>query len=215
MLQANALNGADPPSYPLVLPNLDPKNVQVSLGGKGCKKCGSLTHQCSSHMDCPFNKRRQTEAVKQTTTLSTQQACKKCGSTSHQRSNHKDCPFRKKTGKATFVGDKEHKDNHEETSEEEDESEGDGSEEDDESEGDDEEDDDSEDDESEGDDEEDNETRVEENQDKNRVDENDEDTIRVSSICSASFSCKRCGSLTHRRSNHKDCPYNKNRLEKY
>lgn len=106
VLQANALNGADPPSYPSVLPNLDPKNVQVFLGGKGCKKCGSLTHQRSSHMDCPFNKRRQTAAVKQTTTLSTQQACKKCGSTSHQRSNHKDCPFRKKTGKATFVGDK-------------------------------------------------------------------------------------------------------------
>ena len=32
-------------------------HVDVEIGGKGCKKCGSLSHQRSSHRDCPFNKK--------------------------------------------------------------------------------------------------------------------------------------------------------------
>ena len=31
-----------------------PGNVLVS---KGCRRCGSTTHQISSHRDCPFNKK--------------------------------------------------------------------------------------------------------------------------------------------------------------
>ena len=34
-----------------------PDNVSVSIGGKGCRRCGSTTHQRSSHRDCPFNKK--------------------------------------------------------------------------------------------------------------------------------------------------------------
>ena len=44
----------------------------------------------------------------------------------------------------------------------------------------------------------------------NKDKENEVEVANVS-ICSTSIACKKCGSVTHKRSNHKACPYNKNR----
>ena len=34
------------------------EEVEIDTGGKGCKRCGSLTHKRSNHKDCPYNKRK-------------------------------------------------------------------------------------------------------------------------------------------------------------
>ena len=34
-----------------------PESAVVTLGGKNCKWCGSTTHSCKTHTDCPHNPR--------------------------------------------------------------------------------------------------------------------------------------------------------------
>ena len=46
------------PIVPSVIPALS-HDVDVLIGGKGCAKCGSLSHKQSNHKDCPYNKRKQ------------------------------------------------------------------------------------------------------------------------------------------------------------
>ena len=43
-----ATGSAQPPRLPFTLPVL-PNDVDVCVGGRGCKKCGSLTHKRSNH----------------------------------------------------------------------------------------------------------------------------------------------------------------------
>ena len=113
-----ASGSLNPPVVPGTLPSL-PDNVDISISGRGCKKCGSLTHKRSNHKDCPFNKHRHSKsrekdneeedeeeegeegkqlAVPDITPHDGQSdaGCKKCGSTTHKRSSHKDCPYNKK-----------------------------------------------------------------------------------------------------------------------
>ena len=48
----------DPPLLPLPPPSGQlPVAPSQPIGGKGCRRCGSTTHQRSSHRDCPFNKK--------------------------------------------------------------------------------------------------------------------------------------------------------------
>lgn len=48
---------ARPPVIPSTLPAIA-GDVDVDIGGKGCPKCGSLTHKRSNHSECPYNKKR-------------------------------------------------------------------------------------------------------------------------------------------------------------
>lgn len=43
------------PAVPTDLPEMN-EEVEIDIGGKGCKRCGSLTHKRSNHKDCPYNK---------------------------------------------------------------------------------------------------------------------------------------------------------------
>lgn len=78
--------------------SLPPKDVELVIGGKKCK-CGSTTHQHTSHSDCPLRKGTEpTELEEQMQTgIATNHISKKCkcGSFTHQRTSHKDCPLRK------------------------------------------------------------------------------------------------------------------------
>ena len=44
---------------PVIPSTLSPPSAQVDveIGGRGCRKCGSMSHQRSSHRDCPYNKK--------------------------------------------------------------------------------------------------------------------------------------------------------------
>ena len=44
-----------PPLIPSTLPTI-PEDVDICVGGRGCNKCGSLSHKRSNHKDCPYNK---------------------------------------------------------------------------------------------------------------------------------------------------------------
>lgn len=118
-----ATGTAHPPSIPSTLPTL-PNDIDVCIGGRGCKKCGSFTHKRSNHKDCPYNKQHQhNESMEEESTelqqgskdsIATSQSpsvssmlptlpndisgrgCKKCGSLTHKRSSHKDCPYNKR-----------------------------------------------------------------------------------------------------------------------
>ena len=43
-------------NLPSALPVVS-EDVDLTAGGNGCNRCGSLTHKRSTHRDCPFNKR--------------------------------------------------------------------------------------------------------------------------------------------------------------
>ena len=40
-----------------------PENASVTLGGKKCIWCGSNTHSCKTHKDCPHNPRNVANSV--------------------------------------------------------------------------------------------------------------------------------------------------------
>lgn len=209
----------NPPDTSSPLPRL-PDNVIVNIGGQGCKKCGSTTHKRSNHKDCPYNKQRQNFVSP--TTCQSSKACKKCGGQDHQRSNHKNCPYRK-TSKAVVMEDEDDsmEDNLTESDEENvDSEEGVDSEESvdsDEEENDvnEEEDEESENADSEEDDECEENDKDKEGSKTDHVEINEKEVMLEKNevpVASIGVSCTKCGSRTHRRSNHKDCPYNKNRI---
>ena len=51
-----ASGSAQPPNVVSTLPTV-PDDIDVCVGGRGCNKCGSLTHKRSNHKDCPYNRR--------------------------------------------------------------------------------------------------------------------------------------------------------------
>lgn len=215
------------PEFSSVPPPL-PRSVVVTIGGKGCKKCGSVMHKRSSHKECPYNKKKL--AV---TTQQTRAACKKCGSFTHQRSNHKDCPYKRHSKTATEKEKQRDEESSNENEEQEDEVNDDEKEVDDEEEEevDDEEDvDNEEEEEIDGEEEEevdDEEEEVDDEEEEEIDDEKEEEieyrtegTDKTSEVASTyatptqltkRASCKICGSFSHQRSNHRDCPYNKRR----
>ena len=75
-----------------------PGDVDFAIGGKRCK-CGSSTHQRTSHHDCPLRSAKEPHHPTQDSTPTVAQPgvgkrCK-CGSSSHQRTSHRDCPLKK------------------------------------------------------------------------------------------------------------------------
>ena len=54
-LEQHMRDGTVPHHVPPQVPK--PDGVDVLLGGKKCK-CGSTTHQCISHRECPLNKKK-------------------------------------------------------------------------------------------------------------------------------------------------------------
>lgn len=71
-----------------------PDGVDFVVGGKRCK-CGSSTHQRTSHHDCPLRSTPQSTSTQENTTGAAQVRRCKCGSSTHQRTSHHDCPLRK------------------------------------------------------------------------------------------------------------------------
>ena len=60
--QSMADGTARPPTVPSMIPALT-SDVDVVIGGKGCAKCGSLSHKRSNHKDCPYNKKKHLEST--------------------------------------------------------------------------------------------------------------------------------------------------------
>ena len=75
-----------------------PGDVDFAIGSKHCK-CGSSTHQQTSHHDCPLRSAKKVHHATQANTPIVVQPgvgkrCK-CGASSHQCTSHRDCPLRK------------------------------------------------------------------------------------------------------------------------